>query len=147
MFKYETEIENFNQRYVGYLFAVRNIPTALPAENAVPLRFSGSTFQAIQKYYTFVPGKGYVRKESTNNLYDRRGRDLFEKNNIEYPHKNGLYLLGQTFFNPITDEKFYWVKVGTATDLKRRRSDYNTHTAMIWDIDYYTDNKLTIEVL
>lgn len=77
------------------------------------------------------------------NLYDRRGRDLFEKNDIEYPHKDGLYLLGQTFFNPITDEKFYWIKPGTASDLKRRRRDYSTHTAMIQDIDYYIGNELT----
>ncbi len=143
MFKYEMEIDNFNQRYVGYIFAFRNIPDALPAEDAVPRRFSGSTFQAVQKYYTFVKGEGYVRKESEDKLYDRRGRDLFEKNNIDYPHKDGLYLLGQTFFNPITDEKFYWIKPGTASDLKRRRRDYSTHTAMIWDIDYYTGNELT----
>lgn len=68
MFKYEMEIDNFNQRYVGYIFAFRNIPDALPAEDAVPRRFSGSTFQAVQKYYTFVKDRGYVRKESEDKL-------------------------------------------------------------------------------
>ena len=99
---------------------------------------------AIKKYYNFIEGEGYVRVKESNGLgVNRSDRDQFERNNINYPNQKGLYLIGQTFFNPITDEKFYWVKVGEASDLKRRRREYNTPTAMIWDIEYYVGDKLT----
>ena len=68
---------------------------------------------AIKKYYNFIEGEGYVRVKESNGLgVNRSDRDQFERNNINYPNQKGLYLIGQTFFNPITDEKFYWVKVG-----------------------------------
>jgi len=97
---------------------------------------------AIKKYYTFIEGQGYIRTKESN-FIDRSDRDKFEKNNIEYPKTCGLYMIGQTFVNPITNEKFYWIKVGEAQNLARRRHDYNSMTAMIWDIGYYTKDDLT----
>ena len=100
---------------------------------------------AIKKYYSFVEGEGYVRVREAKGCFgiDRSDRDQFEQNDIKYPREGGLYMIGQTFFNPITDEKYYWIKVGEASNLKRRRREYNTTTAMIWDIGYYTGNDLT----
>lgn len=100
---------------------------------------------AINKYYNFVEGEGYVRVRTAKGTFnvDRSDRDKFERNNIIYPHAPGLYMICQTFFNPITDEKFYWVKVGEAADLNRRRKDYNTTTAMIWDVGFYLEKDLT----
>lgn len=43
------------------------------------------------------------------------------------PSHSGLYLLGQTSFNPYTDVKQYWIKVGTSNDInKRMTSGYTT---------------------
>ena len=47
--------------------------------------------------------------------------------NYEVPAEKGLYFIGETHFNPITDEKYYWVKVGKASNLKNRMKSYNTH--------------------
>lgn len=49
---------------------------------------------------------------------------------------SGLYFLGMVNHNPITDEVFYWVKIGYASDLLSRMRIYNTHCPMLWHIDY-----------
>lgn len=48
------------------------------------------------------------------------------------PNTKGLYLLGQTNFNPYTREEFYWVKVGQSTDLNNRLSEYYSYNPMVW---------------
>ena len=50
-----------------------------------------------------------------------------------------MYFVGETHFNPITDEKFYWVKIGKATNLKQRMQNYNTHNPMLWRVDFSLD--------
>jgi hypothetical protein len=53
------------------------------------------------------------------------------------PKAPGLYLIGSTHFNPITDEKFYLVKVGsTSTTLSTRMSSYRTHNPLAFHIDF-----------
>lgn len=53
----------------------------------------------------------------------------------------GLYMLGQTTFNPITNEKRYWVKVGLTSNGLSRLSSYLTHSADIYFIDWYPLDK------
>ena len=153
MFKYEEEINAANLEYQNYLkdedWAEIADLLAFHGDGCIKgeiynniSRFSINTRIAITKYYTFVEGQGYVRTKESN-FIDRSDRDKFEKNNIEYPKTHGLYMIGQTFINPITNEKFYWIKVGEAQNLARRRRDYNSMTAMIWDIGYYIKNDLT----
>ena len=48
----------------------------------------------------------------------------------------GCYLLGNTAFNPYTEEKFYWVKVGMSSDMERRMKSYSTHTPTVFKIDF-----------
>ncbi len=53
------------------------------------------------------------------------------------PTEEGVYFIGNTTFNPYTDEKQYWVKVGkTDTGLKKRLRCYDTHSPSIHHIDY-----------
>lgn len=47
----------------------------------------------------------------------------------------GIYLIGQTTFDPITKELFYWVKVGQTSNLKGRLSSYQTNNPAIFYID------------
>lgn len=57
--------------------------------------------------------------------------------NYDAPDHKGLYLIGETHFNPFTDEKFYAVKVGKSDrSIASRMSSYNTHNPMLWRIDY-----------
>jgi hypothetical protein len=59
---------------------------------------------------------------------------------IDYraPCCEGLYFIGETHFNPKTNEKFYWVKIGKATNLYERMRNYNTHNPMLWRIAFNT---------
>lgn len=142
MFKYEQEIMERNIEYRKYY---HDEDWKDCADFMAFYALSSNTKIAIKKYYSLVEGEGYVRIKEAKSCFgvDRSDRDLFEQNNIKYPHDSGLYMIGQTFFNPNTDEKYYWIKVGEASDLKRRRREYNTTTAMIWDINYYVNNDLT----
>ena len=48
----------------------------------------------------------------------------------------GVYLIGATHFNPITREEFYWVKNGKANNIAKRMAQYDTHSPMIYQIDF-----------
>ena len=154
MFKYEVEIAAANEKYQEYLkeqmFSDSDIDFWWAKVSVFGMSGNGNNLSvntaiAIKKYYEWDDLKGYVRVRKAKGTFgvDRSDRDQFERNDIKYPREGGLYLIGQTFFNPITDERFYWLKVGEAADLKRRRREYNTTTAMIWDIGYYQGKDLT----
>jgi len=51
--------------------------------------------------------------------------------------KGGLYLVGSCNFNPLTDEKYYWIKVGVAKTFKKRMASYKTHNPMLWKNSYF----------
>lgn len=58
----------------------------------------------------------------------------------------GLYLVGNTAFNPYTDEKFYFLKVGMSLKcIKERLKAYFTCNPILWKADYYecSDKKMT----
>lgn len=47
---------------------------------------------------------------------------------LSAPSTGGLYLIGQTSFNPYTKEEQYWVKVGYSSDIRWRfKKGYATH--------------------
>ena len=52
------------------------------------------------------------------------------------PKDCGLYLLGNTVFNPITNEQFYMVKVGMSANLYDRMKGYMTNNPMVFHIAY-----------
>lgn len=56
--------------------------------------------------------------------------------NYTAPTSKGLYFIGETHFNPFTNEKFYWVKIGKSTNLKKRMNQYNTCCPMLWRIGF-----------
>lgn len=63
------------------------------------------------------------------------------------PIEEGVYFVGTTTFNPYTNEKQYWVKVGMTSDsIKKRLRVYDTHSPAIHHIDYFPcDNALQME--
>jgi hypothetical protein len=58
------------------------------------------------------------------------------------PKTQGLYLIGNTLFNPHTEEQFYLVKVGISKNLQSRMKNYNTLNPLVFHIDYYTECEL-----
>ena len=54
------------------------------------------------------------------------------------PTEEGVYFIGNTAFNPYTNEKQYWVKVGmTYSGIKKRLRNYDTHSPSTYHIDYF----------
>ena len=54
----------------------------------------------------------------------------------KYAGVSGLYLIGQTNFNPFTNEHFYYLKIGKSTDIRSRMKKYNTHNPCFWKADF-----------
>lgn len=54
------------------------------------------------------------------------------------PQSGGLYLVGNTAFNPITAEQFFMVKIGMSTNIYNRMRNYATSNPMMFHIDYRT---------
>ena len=69
------------------------------------------------------------------------------KREANYPENGGLYLLGNTAFNPYTEEKEFWVKVGQTVDFKKRMRSYVSHNPTIWQIDFLSCSKEWLNVL
>ena len=55
--------------------------------------------------------------------------------NRDYEEDSGLYLMGTTTFNPITDEKYYWIKSGKSTNIHNRLRSYRTDNPAFFLID------------
>lgn len=70
--------------------------------------------------------------------------ELGEMSNVSQPIE-GLYLMGDPKFNPITNEPIYCVKVGLSyTSMSRRMNDYSTYNPVMYNQNYlYTTHDLT----
>ena len=66
---------------------------------------------------------------------------------IDYwaPSCGGLYFLGETHFNPFTKEEYYWVKIGSSSNLRKRLRVYNTCNPMCFRIGFL-ENKESEEI-
>ena len=80
------------------------------------------------------------RGSSKMNKAEQQGlfSDLFKSHRT---NGSGVYLIGNTTFNPITKEERYWVKVGKATTLNQRINQYLTHAPDIYFIDWRPTRK------
>lgn len=52
------------------------------------------------------------------------------------PDAEGLYLIGNTLFDPRDNTKLYAIKVGTSTCLQRRMKEYRISNPLVFHIDY-----------
>ncbi len=52
------------------------------------------------------------------------------------PHCGGLYLVGNTIFNPLTGEQFFLIKVGMSTNIYDRMKSYHSQNPMMFHIGY-----------
>lgn len=93
----------------------------------------------VTEFYEYH-AHAWIRKDRFSRKITNESLKTFE--NPVPPNKSGLYLTGSTFFNPITDEKFYWIKVGKSTCLSKRIKAYSTYNPMLWKNSFIeVDNK------
>lgn len=57
------------------------------------------------------------------------------------PKTAGLYLVGNTAFNPFTGEEFYFVKVGSSSNLYKRMGAYRSTNPAVFHIDFYEKDR------
>ena len=99
----------------------------------------------VKKYWEHHPSKMMykdrfvIRKQPLADKLISRPKeehDFDDGINYNAPEYCGLYFIGETHFNPITNEKFYWVKIGKASNIRERLRNYNTHCPMLYRIDF-----------
>lgn len=59
-----------------------------------------------------------------------------------FPAEAGIYLIGETHFNPITREELYFLKVGSSINLRDRMKSYRTSNPCLFHIDYLLGHNL-----
>lgn len=99
-------------------------------ENIVELLRELLKLQQNKNHENYLSG-GKIDKAEEQGLFS----DRFNQN---YERREGLYMIGQTTFNPITNEKRYWVKVGLTTNPHQRIRSYLTHDADVYFIDWFS---------
>ena len=60
----------------------------------------------------------------------------------EFPAEHGIYLIGETHFNPITKEELYYLKIGESINLQQRMRSYRTSNPCLFHIDYLLGSNL-----
>ena len=89
-----------------------------------------NSMEILQETFDYFPHeRQYARRFLRKGVY----KEAFE-DGIDYyaPKEKGLYFIGEVHYDPITEDKFYWVKIGKATDLNNRMKNYNTHNPMLY---------------
>lgn len=127
---------------------VRNIKDSILVDDNEDVRsaWDGETIDATQNMVELLRALLKVQQEkncenhlSGNKIDKAEEQGLFsDKFNQNYERRAGLYMLGQTTFNPITNEKRYWIKVGLTTNPHQRIRSYLTHSADIYFIDWHS---------
>jgi len=150
MYKYEEVVEAANKSFAS-CDNIEEILTASAIANMsirdylfifTPFEFDCfKHLKSIEKHYEFNSEHFLVKKENKiDNITSvpQWGND----GNKELPNYGGLYLIGNTVFNPITMEEYYWVKVGQSNDVGKRALQYRTQNPMVWCIDSKEVNSL-----
>lgn len=142
MFKYEIEIAAANEKYLKNCEFFSENKHLSPDGEETARWFAYSTLSpntriAINKYYNFVEGKGYIRVKVSNlfsieNLFPAASLPVkefdFANGEADCP---GLYFLGMIGRNP-NGEDFYLVKIGCAKNIKERVNQYRSYNPMIY---------------
>ena len=79
-----------------------------------------------------------MKSKEYQEIYDNTPiyENIADPKRKEAPKTCGLYLIGNTIFNPFSNNRFYLVKVGLSTNLYNRMKAYRTMNPFIFHIDY-----------
>lgn len=99
-----------------------------------------NTYSFLRKEWYHFPEEHFIKDRFIKKiLLDKMGEESFPIPPAIIPCDNetGLYLVGQTTFNPFTKEEFYWVKIGKSdSSLSKRIKQYRTHNPALWLIEF-----------
>lgn len=76
--------------------------------------------------------KWYYVDEQLNLVYRKEDKKGFSCTECDY-NDSGLYFIGMCGFNPITEERYYLVKVGESENVKKRIKQYLGMNPMIYN--------------
>ena len=76
--------------------------------------------------------KWYYIDEQLNLVYRKEDKKGFSCTECDY-NDSGLYFIGMCGFNPITEERYYLVKVGESENVKKRIKQYLGMNPMIYN--------------
>ena len=80
--------------------------------------------------------KKAIDETSELELNAKRFDNVNDPKRYSAPKANGVYLIGNTLFNPHTNEQYYLVKVGESSNLYNRMKSYRTTNPMVFHIDF-----------
>jgi hypothetical protein len=91
------------------------------------------------KKQTLTKEERMARAEQYVNYVEQFPKFMNYENKLRFaaPKESGLYLVGNTVFNPITEEHFYLLKVGVSCNLCNRMKSYKTQNPLLFHIDYH----------
>jgi hypothetical protein len=87
----------------------------------------------------------FIKKELAEKLQDTPIFHDETTNLLNAPRTCGLYFLGNTAYNPHTNEVFYWVKIGASSNLHVRMKAYSTSNPSAFVIGYKETNDYIAE--
>lgn len=121
MYKYEQEI------IATYKKIIKIIPHGSPKDISRCIRQNLKAYTKVQ----FV--EYFEIDENRNLVYAGNKLRTLDFDCIHADNENaGLYFIGMAGFNPLTDERYYLVKVGCAMNIRKRIKQYLTHNPMIY---------------
>jgi hypothetical protein len=105
---------------------------------------------AVKNYWNYIPSEQmWINRFVRNHSYKsgKKNINIYIKNGIMHdssyierstPFVSGLYFIGNTTFDPFTDDKQYWVKIGQSiakNGIHGRMRQYDSHSPATWFID------------
>lgn len=97
--------------------------------------FLFACFEEIQSEFEYCPKEIALADRFIKR--NRKRLNTFDDSiNYNAPEYCGLYFISETHFNPVTNEKFYWIKIGKASNIRERLRNYNTDCPMLYRIDF-----------
>ena len=104
--------------------------------NTLVVLYNNDPLYYKNEIYWDINETNYRKQFSSPLVLSRRKEEGKE---VPYNSK-GLYLIGTTTFNPYTEEKFYWIKIGsTSSTFNKRLKQYSTHNPAYYKIDFLVD--------
>ena len=133
----------FNCMHWIYLTRIKNFPMSKIAE-ILPEQIDKNISPKEAAYLRECHLGRHKELKYIFNKFKNLNFELIEETSRQHNNipslTNGLYIIGNITYNINTNKKFFWVKVGLSSDLRKRIMNYYTQNPTITEIDYYIIN-------
>lgn len=129
MFKYQESIKRAYEESVEY---TKTVFETANFEFGVEFTQTLIRSKLEKQYEKQMFDKWYYVDEQLNLVYKKEYKKGFSCTECDY-NDSGLYFIGMCGFNPITEERYYLVKVGESENVKKRIKQYLGMNPMIYN--------------